>query len=82
MADRFLEGFFVSLLVDPKYITEPLAPDQLKAANAWKIAYLQHLRREKTDESYIHAYLKAWNLTEADVFPEASSGSQPIDQVH
>ena len=56
------------LAVDPKFITEPLTPAQLTAANAWKFAYLQRLRRENTDESYINAYLEAWNLTEAEVF--------------
>ena len=56
------------LAVDSKLITEPLTADQLKAANVWKLAYLQRLRREKTDEQYIQAYLKAWNLTENEVF--------------
>jgi hypothetical protein len=69
LAESFLTRFLERLYVDPKFITDPLTPDQLKAANAWKIAYLQRLRREKTDESYITAYLKAWNLTEAEVFP-------------
>lgn len=54
--------------IDPKLIVEPLTEDQLKAANAWKITYLQRLRREKVDESYINAYLKAWNLTPMQVF--------------
>jgi len=53
---------------DPKLITDPLAPDQVSAANAWKIAYLQRLRKENTDESYINSYLKAWNLSAAEVF--------------
>ena len=56
------------LAVDSKLITEPLTADQLKAANAWKLVYLQRLRREKADEQYIQAYLKAWNLTEKEVF--------------
>jgi hypothetical protein len=54
-------------------IARPLTDAQMKAANAWKIAYLQRLRREKTDESYINAYLKAWNLSPAEVFPETNS---------
>lgn len=57
--------------VDPKFITEPLTDEQLKAANAWKILYLQRLRRDKTDESYIQAYLNAWNLNETEVFEHA-----------
>jgi hypothetical protein len=60
--------FFAKVYVDRKLITEPLTPEQLREANAWKVAYLRRLRKEKTDESYITAYLKAWNLTEAEVF--------------
>jgi hypothetical protein len=56
------------LFVDSKYVTEPLTAEQLKAANAWKVVYLQRLRREQVDESYINAYLKAWNLTAKEVF--------------
>jgi hypothetical protein len=51
-----------------KLITDPLAPDQVAAANAWKIAYLQRLRKENTDESYISAYLTAWKLSATEVF--------------
>ena len=40
----------------------------VKATDAWKVAYLRRLRAEKTDESYIKAYLKAWNLDPKDVF--------------
>jgi hypothetical protein len=54
--------------VDAKYITEPLTSEQLAAANVWKISYLQRLRQENKDESYIQAYLKAWDLNEVDVF--------------
>jgi hypothetical protein len=56
------------LFVEQKYVTEPLTAEHLKAANAWKVTYLQRLRREKVDESYINAYLKAWNLTPTQVF--------------
>lgn len=56
------------LFVDRKYVTEPISEDQIKAANAWKITYLQRLRREKVDESYINAYLKAWKLSTNQVF--------------
>jgi hypothetical protein len=45
----------------------------MRAANAWKIAYLQRLRREKTDESYINAYLQAWNLSATEVFGGTNS---------
>jgi hypothetical protein len=63
---RFLEG----LAVDKKFITEPLTDAEVKAANSWKTAYLQRLRQQKVDESYIGAYLKAWNLSSAEVFPK------------
>ena len=64
----FLEREYAD--IDPKMVTEPLTAGQIKAANAWKVAYLQRLRREKTDESYLNAYLKTWNLNPADVFPQ------------
>ena len=47
-----------------------LSADDLKAANAWKIAYLRRLRTEKTDESYINAYVKAWGVDPKVVFTE------------
>jgi hypothetical protein len=65
---------FRMVSVDLTYITGPLANEQVKAANAWKIAYLQRLRREKVDLSYIVAYLKAWNLSSAEVFPQDKQG--------
>lgn len=60
------------LHIDARYITNSLTADQLKAANAWKIKYLQRLRRENTDESYINAYLTAWNLSSNEVFGETT----------
>jgi hypothetical protein len=63
-----VDEFLSRLLVDPKLITEPLNEEQLHAANRWKIAYLQRLRKEKADDSYINAYLKAWNLSSEEVF--------------
>jgi len=50
------------------YVTQPLADEQLRAANAWKIAYLQRLRKESTNEPYVNAYFQAWNLSAAQVF--------------
>jgi hypothetical protein len=63
--------FLSRLAVNLKYITEPLTEEHMKAANAWKIAYLQRLRREKAEESYIKAYLEAWNFLPRDVFTQA-----------
>jgi hypothetical protein len=74
MGDKTNEPVFKvllnSLTVDRKYVTEPLTPDQIKAANSWKVAYLQRLRREKTDEQYIQGYLRAWGLNAAEVFDQ------------
>jgi hypothetical protein len=63
-----IEVFLKSLPIKTEIITEQLTEQQIQAANAWKIAYLQRLRREKADESYVQAYLKAWNLSEEQVF--------------
>ena len=63
-----VKRFFNNVYVDHELITEPLTDEQIDAANAWKVAYLNRLRTEKWDESYINAYLKAWNLTEEYVF--------------
>ena len=60
--------FFDRVFVDHALITEPLTDEQIDAANAWKVAYLKRLRSEEWDESYINAYLQAWNLTEEYVF--------------
>ena len=40
---------------------------EIKTAYAWRVKYLRRLRREGTDESYIEAYKKAWNLLEEDL---------------
>jgi hypothetical protein len=61
-------NFLRGLGSDASVVSQPLTAAQLKAANAWKIPYLQRLRREKTDESYINAYLQAWHLSAAEVF--------------
>lgn len=67
-----LKKLFAQLAVDANYITDPLTDAQVKAANAWKISYLQRLRREKVDESYIIAYLKSWNLSPEAVFSKTN----------
>jgi hypothetical protein len=61
-----------TVLADQNLITDPLREEHLAAANAWKIAYLNRLRKENTDESYINAYLKAWNLSAVEVWPTNS----------
>ena len=66
--ERESKWFFDRVLVDRALITEPLTDEQNDAANAWKVAYLKRLRSEEWDESYINAYLQAWDLTEEYVF--------------
>jgi hypothetical protein len=61
-------------------MTEPPEAVVLDLANAWKVAYLRRLSAEKADQSYIDAYLKAWNLRTTDVFsnpPPAASVADP-----
>jgi len=48
----------------------PATEEERSTANKWKVAYLQRLRREKTDDSYLNAYLAAWKLKRAQVFEE------------
>ena len=60
--------FWKKVPVDRKYILDPLTEENMRAANAWKVAYLNRLRSEQWDESYINAYLQAWNLSEEYVF--------------
>lgn len=66
--EPIFQTFFSNLLIDRKFITEPLTPEKLQAANAWKVAYLQRLRRENTDEQYVQGYMQAWNLSSNEVF--------------
>ena len=44
--------------------------EELRVTRGWRIDYLRRLRREGTDESYIEAYKKAWNLSEDDLQEE------------
>lgn len=60
-------NFLGSVYVDHALITDPLTPEQIRAADAWKVAYVRRLRSEKWDESYIAAYKEAWSLTEEDL---------------
>jgi hypothetical protein len=61
------------LSVDPKCVTDPLPGNAIQKANAWKIAYLQRLSREKVDQSYINAYLKEWNLKPGELFTNVAT---------
>ena len=66
--EKVKKWFFDHVYVEHELITEPLTEEQVDAANAWKVAYLNRLRYEKWDKSYINAYLEAWNLTDEYVF--------------
>jgi hypothetical protein len=54
--------------VDSKLITNSLNADQIELANAWKIAYLKRLKGQNVDQSYLNAYMQAWNLSSNQVF--------------
>jgi hypothetical protein len=54
--------------LDINTVTQTMTEADSLALNAWKIAYLRRLRAQKTDESYITAYLQAWGLDAAAVF--------------
>ena len=71
----FFNIYWRGLAVDRSFITNALTAEQIRAASAWKMAYLQRLRREKIDTSYIDAYLRAWNLSWAEVFPDETEQS-------
>ena len=74
LRDRFglqsviVTNFFSGLAIDAKIVTDPPSKDPVQAANAWKITYLQRLRKEKTNESSVTAYLQAWDLSADAVF--------------
>ena len=51
-------------------ISMPPSAEEIRVTTGWRIEYLRRLRREGTDESYIEAYKKAWNLSEDDLREE------------
>lgn len=54
--------------VDLNLITNSLSTDQIKKANSWKIPNLRRLKGQNVDQSYINAYMQAWNLSSNEVF--------------
>jgi len=64
----YMTNFISNLLVESKYVTEPLSQDQVQSANSWKVAYLKRLNEQNTDQPYINAYMQAWNLSSNDIF--------------
>ena len=56
------------LYVDLAEISQPDTELERQTVNEWKLSYLRRLKAEKTDEMYIHAYLKAWDFDPKSVF--------------
>ena len=63
-----VQNLLKHLAVETTLVTAPPNEQALQSANAWKVAYLQRLQNENTNESYISAYLKAWSLSSTSVF--------------
>lgn len=61
-AEGRIKDFLSLIKVDPEYVIRPLSNEEIQAASSWKVAYLQRLKRQNTDPSYINAYLQAWKL--------------------
>jgi len=62
-----LESFFHRLECPSELVRKPPSDEEIRVTIGWRIAYIRRLRREGTDESYIEAYKKAWNLSEDDL---------------
>lgn len=56
------DSFSRSLFIPTEALLEP---DENDTNGEWRIPYLKRLRAEGTDETYINAYLDAWNLDES-----------------
>ena len=66
-----LKSFFDRLECPSELVRQPPSDEEIRVTNGWRIEYLRRLRREGTDESYIEAYKKAWNLSEDDLREDA-----------
>jgi hypothetical protein len=62
-----IRNFLTKSGANSHYISDPVPDGRLSLTNVWKIAYLQRLRNERVDDSYINAYLKAWGLSTNDI---------------
>ena len=62
-----LETFNQRLACAESLVVSEPSDEEIRVTTGWRIAYLRRLRREGTDESYIEAYKKAWNLSEDDL---------------
>ena len=62
-----LETFNQHLACAESLVVSEPSDEEIRVTTGWRIEYLRRLRREGTDESYIEAYKKAWNLSENDL---------------
>jgi hypothetical protein len=71
---RTLEADFLlrRVAINHGLITNPPSADNVNASCGWKIAYLKRLRSRNVDQSYLAAYLEAWNLSSNSVFGAAN----------
>ena len=65
--NMLLEDFNQHLACPSSLVESDPTDEELRVTRGWRIDYLRRLRREGTDESYIEAYKKAWNLSEDDL---------------
>ena len=56
----------IDRVLEQAVVSEP-SDEEIRVTTGWRVDYLRRLRREGTDESYIEAYKKAWNLSEDDL---------------
>ena len=66
-----LNRFDKTLVCSKSLVVSEPSDEEIRVTNGWRIEYLRRLRREGTDESYIEAYKKAWNLSEDDLREDA-----------
>lgn len=62
-----LDDFNQHLACPSSFVESEPTDEEIRVTTGWRVDYLRRLRREGTDESYIEAYKKAWNLSEDDL---------------
>ena len=65
--NMLLEIFNQHLACPSSFVESEPTDEEIRVTTGWRVDYLRRLRREGTDESYIEAYKKAWNLSEDDL---------------
>ena len=69
--NMLLETFNQHLACAESLVVSEPSDEEIRVTTGWRIAYIRRLRREGTDESYIEAYKKAWNLSEEELEEES-----------